>query len=156
MRRVSLTVVAVMFAAVAGGASVAHAATTTAAAANYGYDDPAKLVQGEYSAAIRVPHWFRPRRAASRGRPSVIPSYAAAGVAAEDEYVNLATEARTTHILQGDATGGGHLWPARLDSVPGGLVRLSRHARDLDIRVIIDNTTGEIVTGYPTNLPRNP
>lgn len=24
------------------------------------------------------------------------------------------------------------------------------------IRVVIDNSTGEIITGYPTNLPRNP
>lgn len=34
-------------------------------------------------------------------------------VAAETDsgLVNLASEGRTSHILQGDATGGGHLWP---------------------------------------------
>lgn len=26
----------------------------------------------------------------------------------------------------------------------------------VDIRVIVDSRTGEIITGYPTNLPRNP
>jgi hypothetical protein len=26
-------------------------------------------------------------------------------------YVNLASPSRTTHILTGDATGGGHMWP---------------------------------------------
>lgn len=34
----------------------------------------------------------------------------AAGAEVE-QYVNLASEARTEHILSGDATGGGHLWP---------------------------------------------
>jgi len=33
-------------------------------------------------------------------------------VAAEKDFVNLASPQRTTHILSGDATGGGHLWPA--------------------------------------------
>jgi RHS repeat-associated protein len=33
-------------------------------------------------------------------------------VAAEKDFVNLASPQRTTHILAGDATGGGHLWPA--------------------------------------------
>lgn len=26
----------------------------------------------------------------------------------------------------------------------------------VDIRVVVDSGTGEIVTGFPTNLPRNP
>lgn len=26
----------------------------------------------------------------------------------------------------------------------------------VDIRVVVDTQTGEIITGYPTNLPRNP
>jgi filamentous hemagglutinin len=26
----------------------------------------------------------------------------------------------------------------------------------VDIKVIVDRQTGEIVSGYPTNLPRNP
>jgi hypothetical protein len=84
MRRVWLMAVAVTFAAVAGGASVAHVATTTAAPANYSDDDPAKFVQGEYSAAIRVPDWLRLRRAAYRGDPAPSRLVGAAGVAAEE------------------------------------------------------------------------
>ena len=30
---------------------------------------------------------------------------------AADDLVNLASQQRTQHILLGDATGGGHLWP---------------------------------------------
>lgn len=26
----------------------------------------------------------------------------------------------------------------------------------VEIRVVVDTQTGEIITGYPTNLPRNP
>jgi len=26
----------------------------------------------------------------------------------------------------------------------------------VDVRVVVDTQTGEIITGYPTNLPRNP
>lgn len=32
---------------------------------------------------------------------------------AADEFVNLASPNRTTHILYGDKTGGGHLWPGQ-------------------------------------------
>jgi hypothetical protein len=120
-----------------------------------------------------------------------LPAYDSAlatGVAAEsgDEFVNLATEARTTHILQGDATGGGHLWPGLEGKTPfpqgwsGGQVmhEISDIATDpaawanatrqgsrtvlsgtrggVDIRVIVRTDTGEIITGYPTNLLRNP
>ncbi|HVZ75616.1 MAG TPA: LamG-like jellyroll fold domain-containing protein [Polyangia bacterium] len=45
-------------------------------------------------------------RAASRG----------AGTA--EESVNLASSQRTTHILTGDATGGGHLWPGQPGKTP--------------------------------------
>ena len=37
--------------------------------------------------------------------------------AAEDD-LNLASEARTNHILNGDATGGGHLWPGLAGKTP--------------------------------------
>lgn len=30
-----------------------------------------------------------------------------------DDYVNLASDYRTNHILYGDETGGGHLWPGQ-------------------------------------------
>jgi hypothetical protein len=107
-----------------------------------------------------------------------------AAAVAEDGYVNLATEARTTHILEGDATGGGHLWPGLPGKTPfpqdwsaarvmheisdvasdpasarvvqGGKTVVTGTRGGVDIEVIIDNKTGEIVTGYPTNLPRNP
>lgn len=35
-----------------------------------------------------------------------------------DDFVNLASEQRTQHILFGDATGGGHLWPGALGKTP--------------------------------------
>jgi len=107
--------------------------------------------------------------------------------AAEGETdLNLATEARTEHILQGDATGGGHLWPgaAGKSAFPeswsstrimntisdiatdpaawqnavtqGGRTVLTGSVDGVDVRVVVDTQTGEIITGYPTNLPRNP
>ncbi len=38
----------------------------------------------------------------------------------------------------------------------GGRTILSGIRDGVDIRVIVESRTGEIVTGYPTNLPRNP
>jgi hypothetical protein len=35
-----------------------------------------------------------------------------------EEDLNLATEARTQHILKGDATGGGHRWPGLAGKTP--------------------------------------
>ena len=35
-----------------------------------------------------------------------------------DELVNLASSQRTQHILKGDATGGGHLWPGLQGKTP--------------------------------------
>jgi RHS repeat-associated protein len=103
---------------------------------------------------------------------------------AADEYVNLASETRTNHILSGDSSGGGHLWPGDSGKTPfpqdwsaarvmheisdvatdpastrvaqGGKTVVTGTRDGVRIRVVIDNTTGEIVTGYPTNLPRNP
>jgi hypothetical protein len=109
------------------------------------------------------------------------------GVAAEgDGLVNLASDGRTTHILDGDGTGGGHLWPGAAGKTPfpsswsGGQIMhaISDIATDpaawrnavqqgsrtvlvgtrdgVEIRVVVNSSTGEIVTGYPINLPRNP
>jgi Bacterial EndoU nuclease len=54
------------------------------------------------------------------------------------EISDVATDPAATRIVQGSRT----------------VVTGSRGG--VDIRVVIDNTTGEIVTGYPTNLPINP
>lgn len=100
--------------------------------------------------------------------------------------MNLASDARTTHILDGDSTGGGHLWPGAAGKTPfpaswsGGQIMnaISDIATDpaawenavqqgsrtvlvgnqdgVEIRVIVNSSTGDIVTGYPINLPRNP
>jgi len=35
-----------------------------------------------------------------------------------EEFVNLASPQRTAHILQGDASGGGHLWPGAPGKTP--------------------------------------
>ncbi|MGC0773099.1 MAG: EndoU domain-containing protein [Candidatus Acidiferrum sp.] len=101
----------------------------------------------------------------------------------QPEPVNLADQKATTHTLDGDATGGGH---APGSGIPGksefpagwsrdkimndisdvatdpaskvttvGRTTLVDGARDgVNIRVVIKD--GRIVTGYPTNIPRNP
>jgi filamentous hemagglutinin len=128
-----------------------------------------------------LPGGSRPRA------PSYDGSATGSSVAAEGETdLNLATEARTEHILQGDATGGGHLWPgaAGKSAFPeswsstrimntisdiatdpaawqnavtqGGRTVLTGSVDGVDVRVVVDTQTGEIITGYPTNLPRNP
>lgn len=105
---------------------------------------------------------------------------------AADDFVDLASSSRRTHILQGDATGCGHLWPGAAGKTPfpqswsgnrimheisdiatdpaewrnavpqGSRTVLTGTRGGVDIRVVVDSRTGEIITGYPTNLPRNP
>jgi len=38
----------------------------------------------------------------------------------------------------------------------GSRTILSGTVDGVDVRVVVDTQTGEIITGYPTNLPRNP
>lgn len=109
----------------------------------------------------------------------------ATGVAAKsaDEFVDLASAQRRTHILTGDATGGGHLWPGLPGKTPfpkdwagdrvmheisdvatdrnsifrpgrGGSSIATGTRGGVDIKVILRG--GQIITGHPTNLPRNP
>lgn len=102
---------------------------------------------------------------------------------AGDDAVNLASGARTTHILRGDRTGGGHHWPGRPGKTPfprdwdadrvmheisdiatdpaasvvgrqGSRTVLEGTRGGVRIRVVTDGR--DIITGYPTNLPRNP
>jgi RHS repeat-associated protein len=103
---------------------------------------------------------------------------------ANPEQVNLASPERTTHILYGDATGGGHLWPGLPGKTPfpsdwsamqvmhaisevvtspfstwtpqGARFLITGEFSGVDIRVIYDPRTDEIITAHPTNLPRNP
>ncbi len=174
---VSVIVVAVFGCVTATTASVAptiHGPTRVAAIANA----PSRLV-GLHETVL--PGGSRPRA------PSYDHPANGSSVAAEDETdLNLATEARTEHILQGDATGGGHLWPgaAGKSAFPeswsstrimntisdiatdpaawqnavtqGGRTVLTGSVDGVDVRVVVDTQTGEIITGYPTNLPRNP
>ena len=101
----------------------------------------------------------------------------------EDAAVNLADQKATTHVLDGDATGGGHRpgtgipgkseFPANWDDdkimqeisdvatdpaskvTTAGRTTLVDGTREgVNIRVVVRD--GRIVTGYPTNLPRNP
>lgn len=148
------------------------------------YDDPAALVSDAH-VADAVFEW-------SRGDGGHLLSFERSDVAAKtarkatrsgDELVNLASDARTTHILQGDATGGGHLWPGSPGKTPfpqswsgdrvmheisdvatdpgsaitpgrGGSTVVTGTRDGVDIRVILRG--GDIITGHPTNLPRNP
>lgn len=99
-----------------------------------------------------------------------------------DEFVDLASASRRTHILAGDRTGGGHLWPGLPGKTPfprswsadrimheiadvatdprsivtagrGGSTIITGTRGGVRLRVILRD--GEIVTGYPTNLARN-
>jgi hypothetical protein len=102
-----------------------------------------------------------------------------------EQFVNLASETRTTHILVGDKRGGGHQWPGLPGKSPfpanwsagkimheisdiatdpsaweraeveGGYTVLHGTRDGVVIRVVVDDG-GEIVTGYPINIPRNP
>lgn len=142
------------------------------------YDGTAPLVSvdsvaGFAGEAVKASDGLSPRR------PS--------GVAAKsaDEFVDLASAQRRTHILDGDATGGGHLWPGLPGKTPfpkdwsAGRVmhEISDVATDpaawanvtnqgqravvygtrgvVDIKVVVNRGTGDIITGHPTNLPRN-
>ena len=103
-------------------------------------------------------------------------------------YVDLTDARGKRHILEGDATGGGHRFgtgqPGKSEfpsnwsdekilheisdiaTDPSSTFRLGRGGRTIaegtrdgvDIRVVIENPNrGErIVTGFPTNAPRNP
>jgi RHS repeat-associated protein len=98
---------------------------------------------------------------------------------------DLITTGRQTHILSGDQTGGGHRpgtgipgkseFPAGwtddqiLDTITdiatdpastrtpsfGGRTVVTGTRNGIDIRVIVD-ANGNVVSGYPTNVPRNP
>jgi len=102
------------------------------------------------------------------------------------EWVDLTDSTGRTHILDGDATGGGHRagtgipgksefpaeWsdeeilhhisdvatdPTSTRTPQGPRLRIDGTRKGVDIRVILDPTRdGRIVTGFPTNLPRNP
>ena len=102
-------------------------------------------------------------------------------------YVDLTDAKAGTHILEGDATGGGHRpgtgipgksefpqgWSDEkiLDAVSDvatdpnviwskpdkrGYITGIKTIDGVDVKVVFDTKNGRIVTGYPTNLPRNP
>ncbi len=103
-----------------------------------------------------------------------------------DEFVDLASAQRRTHILTGDATGGGHLWPGLPGKTPfpkswsgdrimheicdiatdpaawanvqnqGQRAVLYGTRGGVEIKVVVNRGTGDIITGHPINLPRNP
>jgi len=102
-----------------------------------------------------------------------------------DGYVDLVSPRRRRHILDGDATGGGHRpgtgisgksefpqgWSddrilhniSDVATDPSSVTRAGRGGRTItdgtrdgiNIRVIQERN-GDIVTGFPTNVPRNP
>jgi hypothetical protein len=103
-------------------------------------------------------------------------------IADELEGLSLIDKDRVIHILLGDETGGGHLWPGEAgktpfpkdwtpqkiitvisdvatgpDSIlsPSGksVVKAIGTIEGVTITVIMK--LGKIITGYPTNLPRN-
>jgi uncharacterized protein YukE len=99
------------------------------------------------------------------------------------DSVNLASPERTNHILNGDAKGGGHLWPGRpgKSPFPAGWSpdKIMNSAADIatdpnatvisqvgrrtvivgerdGIRILVVTDGNDIITAYPTNLPTNP
>lgn len=177
-----------------GLSSVALAVTAAANAATFTYDvQPIARVDSRAIGAVKIspaqlsvaPEASASPQVGSRGTSTTSSEFVNATNTADD-FVDLASPARRTHILDGDATGGGHLWPGNPGKTPfpqgwsGGRImhEISDIAIDpvawqnagtqgsrtvltgtrggVDIRVIVNTNTGEIITGYPTNLPRNP
>lgn len=89
--------------AVQQGATCAY--DTTA----YSYDVPARLSSPDTVAKDARGSPSRPE-AASSGTSASVGGVVVAAESA-DEFVNLASPSRAQHILTGDATGGGHMWP---------------------------------------------
>ena len=107
------------------------------------------------------------------------------GTAGADDFVDLTSPARRRHILEGDVTGGGHRpgtgipgkseFPAGwsddriihaisdVATDPGATRAAGRGGRTIvtgtrdgvEIRVVLE-ADGTIVTGFPTNVSRNP
>jgi RHS repeat-associated protein len=120
----------------------------------------------------------------SSGQPS---SSGQSSTPTDSGNVDLTDSQGSQHILDGDATGGGHApgtgipgksefpatWsndqilntisdiatdPDQVWSPPDsrGYVTTTATVDGVDIKVVVDTNKGRIVTGYPTNLPRNP
>jgi len=100
------------------------------------------------------------------------------------EYVDLASDGRRIHILYGDATGGGHMWPglpgktpfpkdwsgdrimheiSEISTDPNAWANAQLQGRravlfgtsgDVEIKVVVARSSGDIITGHPTNLER--
>lgn len=190
--RRALAVLLAVLAALCAISSVSHASAPIAAATAHGYDastiarvDVHEVGDAEASlaqlkgapAAAASPSVRAPGR-------STTPTRSFVATNTVDDFVDLASPARRTHILDGDATGGGHLWPGNPGKTPfpqgwsgdkimheisdiatdpaawqnavpqGSRTVLNGTRGGVDIRVIVDTNTGEIISGYPTNLPR--
>ncbi|HHK5816701.1 TPA: EndoU domain-containing protein, partial [Serratia marcescens] len=102
-----------------------------------------------------------------------------------DDFVDLASSQRRKHILDGDATGGGHRagtgkpgksefpqsWSdekimhviSDIATDPNVSRKAGRGGRTIAEAVkeginvrVIQESNGDIVSGFPTNVPRNP
>jgi len=73
------------------------------------------------------------------------------GFSGKSEFPSGWSDGRILHEISDVATD-----PAATRIVQGSRTVVTGSRGGVDIRVVIDNTTGEIVTGYPTNMPINP
>lgn len=73
------------------------------------------------------------------------------GFSGKSEFPGGWSDGRVLHEISDIATD-----PAATRVVQGSRTIVTGSRNGVDIRVVIDNRTGQIVTGYPTNLPRNP
>jgi hypothetical protein len=71
------------------------------------------------------------------------------GVKTTEDYINLASPARTVHIVEGDANGGGHAWFGSFKSFKNGLLRKKSMFPMLWSRDKIMHAVSEIVTTNP-------
>lgn len=75
------------------------------------------------------------------------------GIPGKSEFPSGWSDDRVIHEISDIATD-----PTRIGSSPNrvGYVTTTRSANGIDIKVVYDTVNKRIVTGYPTNLPRNP
>lgn len=189
--------IACLLALLTGNATPASAysmPTTANVPSGYAYDAlaVARVDVHEFGAVVASPSLFSDVHEGSGSSPaaaqgaSTTPVRQSVATNTVDDFVDLASPARRTHILDGDATGGGHLWPGNPGKTPfpqgwsgdrimheisdiatdpvawqnaasqGSRTVLTGTRGGVDIRVIVNTKTGEIISGYPTNLPINP
>jgi filamentous hemagglutinin len=166
--------------------AVFTAPTPSAVTAGYNYDGNPQLptdANGTPISTVVAGPDGRNLSGSSDPRPQ---SETATRFAAEDDLNLASVSRTQHILEGDGPGSGGHLWPGAAGKTPfpeswsgtrimnsisdiatdptawqnavtqGSRTILTGTQDAVDIRVVVDTQTGEIVTGYPTNLPRNP